>query len=137
MRFEALVPMLQTNDISRTRQWYETVLGFRCVSARGKEWCRLARDAVALMFMHNDHLGDPHAMATQYIYVDDALAPWSSIKDRCSTEWGPEKTSYGLIEFAIKDPNGYLLSFGHPAIMRISEPTKQCSSPGRTCAASP
>jgi hypothetical protein len=29
-------------------------------------------------------------------------------------EWGPERMPYGLIEFAIKDPNGYLLSFGQP-----------------------
>ena len=32
VRFKALVPMLQTNDMSRTRLWYETILGFRCVS---------------------------------------------------------------------------------------------------------
>ena len=29
-----LAPMLQTNDIMRTRNWYEEVLGFRCVSAQ-------------------------------------------------------------------------------------------------------
>ena len=32
VRFKALVPMLQTNDMSRTRLWYETILWFRCVS---------------------------------------------------------------------------------------------------------
>jgi hypothetical protein len=25
---------------------------------------------------------------------------------------GPEKMPYSMLEFAIKDPNGYLLSFG-------------------------
>lgn len=55
------------------------------------EWCRLARDDVAIMFMRNAHLGDPHATATQYVYVDDVMAVWSSIKDHCSAEWGPEK----------------------------------------------
>jgi hypothetical protein len=25
---------------------------------------------------------------------------------------GPERMPYGMLEFAIKDPNGYLLSFG-------------------------
>lgn len=29
-----------------------------------------------------------------------------------SAEWGPERMPYGMLEFAIKDLNGYLLSFG-------------------------
>jgi hypothetical protein len=66
------------------------------------------------MFMHNAHLGAPHATATQYICVDDVLGLWSSIRDRCKAEWGPEKMPYGMLEFAIRDPNGYLLSFGQP-----------------------
>ncbi|MGB8047184.1 MAG: hypothetical protein WA781_12185 [Pseudolabrys sp.] len=49
-------------------------------------------------------MGDPHATATQYIYVDDVMAVWSSIKDHCSAEWGPEKMPYGMLEFAVKDP---------------------------------
>jgi uncharacterized glyoxalase superfamily protein PhnB len=112
VQFQALVPILQTSDMARTRQWYESALGFQCVAAQGDEWCRLERDDVAIMFMRNDHLGAPHATATQYIYVDDVMAVWNSIKDRCAAEWGPEEMPYGMIEFAIKDPNGYLLSFG-------------------------
>ena len=114
MRMTALVPMLQTTDIVGTRNWYEEVLGFRCVSSERDGWCRLERDDIAIMFMRNDHLGPPHATATQYIYVDDIDELWISIKDRCNAEWGPEKMPYGLIEFAVKDPNGYLLSFGQP-----------------------
>jgi len=114
MRMTSLVPMLQTNDMARTRTWYEEVLRFRCVSAQDDEWCRLERDAVAIMFMRNAHLGPPHATATQYIYVDDVQALWSSISDKCVAEWGPEEMPYGMIEVAVKDPNGYLLSFGQP-----------------------
>jgi uncharacterized glyoxalase superfamily protein PhnB len=111
----ALVPMLQTNDMTRTRKWYEEVLAFHCVSAQDDDgWCRLERDDVAIMFMRNAHLGSPHATATQYIYVDDVDALWGDIKDKCTAEWGPEKMPYGLTEFAVKDPNGYLLSFGQP-----------------------
>ena len=112
VRMTALVPMLQTNDMARTRQWYEDVLGFRCVAAQGDEWCRLERDQVAIMFMRNAHLGAPHATATQYIFVDDVHALLAGIRGRCTAEWGPEAMPYGMTEFAIKDPNGYLLSFG-------------------------
>jgi uncharacterized glyoxalase superfamily protein PhnB len=115
MRMNALVLMLQTNEMMRTRSWYEQVLGFHCVSAQGDQWCRLERDGVAIMFMRNAHLGPPHATATQYIYVDDVGELWNSIKERCTAEWGPEEMPYGLIEFAVKDSNGYLLSFGQPS----------------------
>jgi uncharacterized glyoxalase superfamily protein PhnB len=114
MRMQDLVPMLQTDDIGRTRRWYEDVLGFSCVSAPDDGWCRLERDDIALMFMRNEHLGRPHATATQYIYVDDVYELWNSIRHNCTAEWGPEKMPYGMIEFAIRDPNGYLLSFGQP-----------------------
>ena len=50
---------------------------------------------------------------TQLINALRALL-WNLIKDRCVAEWGPEQMPYGMLEFAIKDPNGYMLSFGQP-----------------------
>ena len=108
---QRLTPMLQTRDIGRAIDWYSSVLGFRCTRRAG-DWCRLERDGVALMFMRNAHLGDPHATATQYIDVDDVMELWESVRGRVGAEWGPEEMSYGLIEFAIRDLDGYLLSFG-------------------------
>ena len=111
MRLRSLTPMLQSSDLERTIDWYGSVLGFRCIG-REDGWCRLERDGVTLMFMRNDHLGVPHATATQYIYVNDLDALWSAIKDRVTAEWGPEDMPYGMKEFAIKDPDGNLFSFG-------------------------
>jgi uncharacterized glyoxalase superfamily protein PhnB len=111
MELKALTPMLQTDSIDRTRDWYEATLGFRC-AAEDSGWCRLVRDGVAIMFMTNDHLGAPHMTGTQYIYVDDVMALFEALKGHCVVEWGPEQMPYGMLEFAIKDPNGYLLSFG-------------------------
>ena len=115
VRMTALVPMLQTNDMARTRNWYQQVLGFHCVSAQDDQWCRLERDDIAIMFTRNARLGSPHATATQYIYVDDVYELWNTISQKCTAKWGPEKMQYGLVEFAVKDPNGYLLSFGQPS----------------------
>jgi catechol 2,3-dioxygenase-like lactoylglutathione lyase family enzyme len=114
MAFRSLTPMLQTSDMDRTIAWYSDVLGFRCVRRMGDGWCRLEQGGVSLMFMHNDHLGAPQATATQYIYVDDVTALWERLKDRIPAEWGPEDMPYGMREFAIRDPDGYLLSFGEP-----------------------
>jgi hypothetical protein len=95
MRFNGLVPMLQTDDMKRTRDWDESLLGFRCVSADGDDWCRLIRDDVAIMFMHNDHLGPPHATATQYIYVDDVMAIWDSIRIDARQHGGRKRCPMG------------------------------------------
>ena len=120
-QFQNLVPMLQTLDIEQTATWYETILGFRRQSYQpGDGWCRLSRDNVAIMFMTNAHLGPPHATATQYFSVDDADALWETIKEKCRAEWGPEDMPYGLREFAIRDPNGYLLSFGSPIMQQAT-----------------
>jgi catechol 2,3-dioxygenase-like lactoylglutathione lyase family enzyme len=105
--------MLQTEDMERTIAWYQSLLGFTVIDRSDDGgWCRLARDEVALMFAHNEHWGPPQATITQYIYTDDVMGLWASINERCTAEWGPEKMPYGMLEFAIKDPNGYLLSFG-------------------------
>jgi catechol 2,3-dioxygenase-like lactoylglutathione lyase family enzyme len=111
IRFRSVAPMLQSSDLQRSIDWYESVLGFRCVG-REKDWCRLERDGVMLMFMRNAHFGEPSATATQYIYLHGFDAFWDEIKNKVKAEWGPEKMPYGMMEFAIKDPDGYLLSFG-------------------------
>jgi uncharacterized glyoxalase superfamily protein PhnB len=113
-KFRKLVPMLQTMDIGQTVAWYEIVLGFQRTGQKDDGWCSLTRDGVSIMFMNNAHLGPPHATATQYFTVDDVDTLWDGIKRHCQAEWGPEDMPYGLREFAIKDPNGYLLSFGSP-----------------------
>jgi catechol 2,3-dioxygenase-like lactoylglutathione lyase family enzyme len=104
--------MLQTTSIEATTAWYETMLGFRRVSPPDLAWCRLERDRVAIMFAVNAHQGPPHATATQYIYVDNVMAVYETVRGRCQIEWGPEQMPYGMPEFAIRDNNGYLLSFG-------------------------
>jgi catechol 2,3-dioxygenase-like lactoylglutathione lyase family enzyme len=111
MRMQSLTPMLQTADMDRAIAWYCGTLGFELAN-RSEGWCVLKRDGVELMFMVNDHLGAPSATATQYINVDDVLALWDGLKGKVEPEWGPEEMDYGMLEFAIKDPDGYLLSFG-------------------------
>src|SRR5580704_10258665 len=104
--------MLQTKDMARTREWYVSVLGFAVTAANDAGWCRLTRDKVSIMFMDNEHLGQPQAIATRYFQVDDVMGLWAAIQDRCKAEWGPEEIPYGMLEFAVRDPNGYLLSLG-------------------------
>jgi hypothetical protein len=41
--------------------------------------------------------------------------------------WGPEIYEYGMHEFAIKDCNGYTISFGQPVEMELT--TRERHSP--------
>ena len=54
----------------------------------------------------------PQATATQYFRVDDGMALWRTLEGRVVAEWGPERMDQGLLEFAIRDVDGYLLSSG-------------------------
>ncbi len=112
MRFLTLEPMLQSADIAATIAWYRDRLGFELSGRMEDNWCRLERDGVAIMFMTNAHLGAPAATATQYFAVDDVMALYNRLKDHVAVEWGPEQMPYDMLEFAIRDNNGYLLSFG-------------------------
>lgn len=115
MRFTALVPMLQCEDIEATKAWYRSVLGFECVGEVAGSWCRRERDGAAIMFMRNDHLGTPNATATQYIYLDDVMMLWDSIKDRCSrVGTGTDAVRHAGVRDQGRD--GYLLSFGQRAL---------------------
>ena len=60
-----------------------------------------------------DTLGPEPCLTGQlYFLVDDALAIHTRVKDHAEIEWGPEVYSYGMREFAVKDPSGYILTFG-------------------------
>ena len=87
-------------------------LGFDVLASSRRTGVAWNVTAPAVMFMRNSHLGSPQATATQFIYLDDVMGLWNSIKDRCVAEWGPQQMPYGMLEFAIKDLNGY--SFGQP-----------------------
>jgi catechol 2,3-dioxygenase-like lactoylglutathione lyase family enzyme len=116
-RLKKLTPMLQTSDIRQTIEFYTRTLGFTLVNAwpvEEPEWCILECDGVQVMFMINDHLGTPQMTGTLYIETTDVLALHRSLADRVEVLWGPEVYEYGMHEFAIKDCNGYMLSFGQP-----------------------
>ena len=52
---------------------------------------------------------------TLYIETDRcAGAPSRGSRGQVEVQWGPEVYEYGMHEFAIKDCNGYTISFGQP-----------------------
>lgn len=117
VRFNYLAPMLQTRKMTETIAFYTQILGFSVAGLAGGNdpyWCSLERDGVRIMFMTNDHVGEPRLSGTLYLNMTGVLAHHEAIKNSVEVLWGPEDFDYGMREFAIRENNGYTISFGEP-----------------------
>ena len=116
-----LVPALLVRDMHETLEFYQR-LGFEVtgVSPRhgAPDWAEVTRDGIVLQFHTEAPIGTPVApvcSATFYVYPDSVAALASELEDKVEFAWGPQTLSYGMHEFAIRDPNGYFLAFAEPA----------------------
>ena len=118
--FKGITPFLKTKNLAETVRFYIDVLGFVVDS----QWptgnptdCLLDNGEVHLAFSTdpNNWYPDPGLSGQLWIEVDDVLALHASLVGKAPIEWGPEVYSYGRREFAIKDCNGYVLTFTEPA----------------------
>jgi catechol 2,3-dioxygenase-like lactoylglutathione lyase family enzyme len=124
-KLEKLTPMLQTSDMQKTIEFYTRTLGFTLVNtmpAQEPAWCILERDGAQIMFMMNEHVGPPQMTGTLYFQTTDVLDLHRRLAGQVEVLWGPEIYEYGMHEFAIKDCNGYTLSFGQPTGAAPSTP---------------
>lgn len=122
--------MLEVTDLGTTIEFYTSKLGFTVTGTFPEAtptWCSLQRDGVILMFnqMHthepsddhdHDHPDHPTLTGSLYFYPDDADALFAEFKAAgvTSVEWEPTSMDYGMRDFAIVDPDGYVLVFGSP-----------------------
>jgi catechol 2,3-dioxygenase-like lactoylglutathione lyase family enzyme len=113
-----LSPNLKARDIDETIAFYTSVLGFELVSRmdneeEGYSWCALTSGSTQIMF---NTLGpaeeEPALTGTLYFNPADVRLLWDELKDWMPIEWPLEEMPYGMLEFAIRDCNGYVLVFG-------------------------
>lgn len=116
MKVTALRPMLWTEDLGETVDFYVNVLGFSCVQKNDDwGWASLRLDKVWIMLANpNEHT--PYDKigftGTFYYTVDDVEAMWAKVYDKARVCYGIEDFEWGMREFAIFDNNGYMLQFG-------------------------
>lgn len=124
-KLTALAPLLAAHDLAETTAFYEG-LGFECrgrLEHDGKlVWVFLGRDDVQLMFTWNpphthddgeEHDHGPALAGSLYFYPDDVDALWAEVRDKVPVLQEVGDREYGMRDFSIEDPNGYMLSFGH------------------------
>lgn len=121
VKYTGLVPALETWSMHATLMFYTETLGFKVDGKVEKDgeifWAMLNRDAVWLIFSApNETEGNVNAKLTGnlYIYTNDVDTLWKHVKDRAEVVYPIDNFKYGMREFAIRDNNGYILSFGKP-----------------------
>ena len=118
MKLRDLQPMLESNDLPGTIEFYTNVLEFNLRGTFGPgdtlAWCDLQKDDVSIMFcLPNQHMkyGRILLSGSLYITVEDVDAIWETLKDKCEIVYPIENFVYEMREFAIKDNNGYVINF--------------------------
>jgi uncharacterized glyoxalase superfamily protein PhnB len=119
MQFQKLRPMLSTNQLKETIDFYTMKLGFTLEEKDSKTdeigWASIQRDNVEIMFTRpNEHLpfDKPVCTGSFYINVDEIDEIWKELKDVTNILYDIETFDYGMREFAIYDNNGYIIQFG-------------------------
>ncbi len=121
---ERLVPSLMVRDLDETLDFYVEKLGFEvtgCYPETGEPiWAEAGRDGICLQFFSADAAPEgfpsrPALTGTLYIYPASVLKLAAELRGRVLFEWGPEVMDYGQREFAVCDPDGYILAFAEPA----------------------
>ena len=119
MKLLTMRPMLETDNLKQTIDFYCGLLGFTCQNCfpdiENPVWASLENNGVELMFsVRNAHSIVEKATMTGSLYfnpqnVDEV---WNQLRDKVAIEYPIENFDYGMREFAIRDCNGYLLQFG-------------------------
>ncbi|MEO8027162.1 MAG: VOC family protein [Bryobacteraceae bacterium] len=117
-----VTPMLKVLDLRATIDFYTGTLGFEVENLMSDKtgqpnWVSLRRGAAGVMFYSIDQPADgtqaaPSMTGVLCFHPADVKALWSELKNKVVIEWGLQEMEYGITEFAIRDCNGYVLSFG-------------------------
>lgn len=116
-----MVPSLLARDLNETLSFYQR-LGFAVTghypSADDPVWAEIKRGEICFQFYTeppHSTPASPICSGTIYLFPDDVRSLANELKGVVAFEWGPEVMDYGMREFAIRDPNGYLIAFTEPA----------------------
>ncbi|MEO1403621.1 MAG: VOC family protein [Cyanobacteria bacterium J06635_1] len=118
MKLGAISPMLEVSDLQETIDYYENILGFELQGTwpdQGPaQWAALKAGQVTLMFVTQARSATrpPTLTGQLYCYPPDVDALWDELKDKVDIAWPLDNMSYGMREFAIRDCNGYVITFG-------------------------
>jgi uncharacterized glyoxalase superfamily protein PhnB len=126
MTFEDVTPNLVVPDMDRSLAFYRDVLGFQVVTTVPEQapfvFALMQRDSVSV-FLNSEASAEMKTSAgTNMLFITikaadvpsgiDAL--FADVKDRAPVIMPLTDQFYGMREFTIKDPDGYVVIFAQP-----------------------
>jgi uncharacterized glyoxalase superfamily protein PhnB len=114
-------PYFPVSDVSTTGAYYRDVLGFECEYSAGDppEFALYSRSGFAVMFRRvqeptlicpNEKQGGTWDV---FFWVTDVESLYGELTHKgAGVVYPPVIQPYGMKEFAVRDPNGYVLGFG-------------------------
>ena len=114
-------PYFPVPDVASIGAYYRDVLGFRCEYAAGDppEFALCVRGASSIMFRRVANAGLISPNEKQggtwdvFLWVDDVDALHDELTRKgADVVYAPVVQHYGMKEFAVRDPNGYVLGCG-------------------------
>ncbi|HEX5153797.1 MAG TPA: VOC family protein [Parafilimonas sp.] len=116
MKLDSLIPVLYTENIEATLQFYAIHLHFVCNNYdEDIGWASISNGDIELMLSKPNAHADftkPVFTGSFYFKVQYVDELWNNLKDKVQVCYPLENFDYGMREFAIHDNNGYLLQFG-------------------------
>lgn len=127
IKFQSLSPNLVVADVNRSIDFYINVLGFTFVASKPDtgtfEWGMVSKDDVIIMFQTYKSLREgissikapSGSFGTLFIKVTGVENYYNLIKKRADVASELRLSEYGMLEFTIRDINGYYLTFAEEA----------------------
>jgi len=126
MKFADVTPNLVVSDIARNLAFYRDVLGFSIVTTVPEQppfaFVWLQRDTVNVFLNSEAAAGMTAAPGTNILFITlepgdiaagiDAL--FAAVNDRAPVAMPVTDQFYGMREFTITDPDGYVITFAQP-----------------------
>lgn len=121
IKFSTINPSFVVADVGATMRWYETELGFAGDPFPNFEpyaFAILRRDNVEIFLQRMEGYSKPDLYDRRgggvwdaYLRISGLLELYEAVKDRVEIRQQPHRQPYGLTEFEVPDPNGYILVF--------------------------
>ena len=123
--YKTMTANLMVESVDETAEFYCRALGFSILTSVPKndgklQFAILTKDSLSVMIQDRENLiGEYPVLSTPkvkpsvtlYITIDNFAELYEELKCKCDIICDVHTTFYGVNEFAIKDNNGYVLTF--------------------------
>ena len=123
--YKNITTNLMVASVDASVKFYQEILGLEVVASvpakdQTLQFAIIAKEAMTLMLQEKENLSEEYPILaaekiqpsiTLYITVENFEEFYTTIKSNYPIYTEPYKTFYGANEFAITDPDGYVLTF--------------------------